>query len=287
MPLFTFISGFIFSMHSSKVTRLGKLLRSKARRLLLPLVVVGVPISLLQALAPGVNKDVSIGAALFSFVIPINHFWFLQAIFLVFCVVGVASVVGVFRRRSGTVLMLLLSSVLFLMPVETTEIFSVSRAIYLLPFFLTGMVAHQFSDSLKTPSRYLYLGLLLGLLILQMYLAAYSREVAIDRKSLTSLAVGFFSCLLLYGVQIKSRVLCVIGGYSFAIYLFHTVFAVAVRLAAGWVGMTNSNLLVLGELIAGILGPICVAIVVSKSHTLSTLILGERLSPGNSAEKTV
>jgi len=278
MPLFTLISGYIFSLYASRPVTFGKFLKGKARRLLFPLMFVGVPISLAQALAPGINRDIGIRDALLSVVYPINHFWFLQAVFLVFCVVGFLNVRGALRRNSGLLAVFAASVLLFLLPITAPRFFSINGMVYLFPFFMAGMVIQRFSHLLGAVDRRMYGALLILLLVGQLYLSYHLREVAIDRNSWTSLAVGLLACVLLYGLQLRSKALCFIGFYSFPIYLFHTMAAVAVRVSFQAMSLDNVHLLVAAELVAGIAAPIGIALLISRSELLSTLLLGERAS---------
>lgn len=276
MPLFTFISGYIFALYAGRPVTLGKFLQGKARRLLVPLVCVGIPISLAQALAPGTNREVGIADALLSAIYPINHFWFLQAVFLVFCVVGILNTRGLLRTNTAVLVVLSIAATIFLLPIPAPRFFSLNGMVYLFPFFMAGMASQRLSHILIAIDRRIY-GVLLGLLLIcLMYLASEYRELAVDRRSWISLLVGLASCTLLYGLQLRSRVLCFIGFYSFPIYLFHTVAAVAVRVSLKNASVENVHVLIAAELIAGIFFPIGLAFILSKSDLLSTLMLGER-----------
>src|SRR5690606_12149602 len=119
----------------------GRLLRGKVRRLLVPLITVGLTYHAVHSLTPGTNADSSLADGWKVLVYGGGyHFWFLQSVFLIFMVVGIADGFGWFRQQYNLVIAIALSSLLslvFEVP-EVWDIFSVNNAVRLLPFFLLG-----------------------------------------------------------------------------------------------------------------------------------------------------
>jgi peptidoglycan/LPS O-acetylase OafA/YrhL len=285
MPLFTFISGFIFSMQSTRHKPVAAFMLGKARRILMPLVFVGLPISLAQALGPGVNKDTSITDAILSVVFPINHFWFLNAIFLIFFVARLLLVTEFLKDGYHLLIVFLLAAVLFLGLSSGPHFFAMDGAIYLGPFFVIGIATERYFPILRRRGRLLAcLGVAI-LLTFQLYVASHHREIVIDRRSALALVVGVSACILLYGCGFQSRLLALIGGYSFGIYLFHTLFAVSVRTTLTRFGVESTEAFVVLELAAGLLGPILLTRMLTLNPLLASMFLGEprkqtRPSPG-------
>lgn len=88
MPLFSFRSGYVYALRPLR-DRYGPFARGKARRLLVPLLVVGTAFAVLQSLSPGTNGSVADEIPRYQWhIIPIRHLWFLQSIFWVFLAVG-------------------------------------------------------------------------------------------------------------------------------------------------------------------------------------------------------
>jgi peptidoglycan/LPS O-acetylase OafA/YrhL len=67
-----------------------------------------------------------------------------------------------------------------------------------------------------------------------------------------------------------------LGGYSYAIFLFHVLFAATSRVVLGRLGVKDESLLVLGGLSVGLLGPVVLSMVFSRFNFTSVLFLGER-----------
>jgi peptidoglycan/LPS O-acetylase OafA/YrhL len=278
MPLFTFISGYIYSIYKIRGNDFSAYCTGKVRRLIVPLFFVGVPFSVLQAIAPGVNKDVGLIQALLSFYVPVNHFWFLQAVFIIFMFVGFLQWRGLLQTMTRLYLLLLFSAVAFLLPPFSIDAFGINGAFYLLPFFVTGMICHEkvavIKQSLKVIGPVVFVLISIALL----YIAAVDRELIVDRRSLVGLLVGCASCVALLSSDMRSKALIWLGGYSYAIFLFHVLFAASSRFAFGRLGITDHSILVIGGVLCGLLGPVLLSNVFSRFALTSVLFLGERAS---------
>ncbi|MCS3835948.1 peptidoglycan/LPS O-acetylase OafA/YrhL [Pseudomonas sp. JAI111] len=278
MPLFTFISGYIYSIYKIRGNDFSAYCIGKVRRLIVPLFFVGVPFSVLQAVAPGVNKDVGLIQALLSFYLPVNHFWFLQAVFIIFMFVGFLQWRGLLQTMTRLYLLFLFSAVAFLLPPFAIDAFGINGAFYLLPFFVTGMICHEkvavIKQSLKVIGPVVFVLISIALL----YIAAVDRELIVDRRSLVGLLVGCASCVALLSSDMRSKALIWLGGYSYAIFLFHVLFAASSRFAFGRLGITDDSVLVIGGVLCGLLGPVLLSNVFSRFALTSVLFLGERAS---------
>ena len=278
MPLFTFISGYIYSIYKIRGNDFSAYCTGKVRRLIVPLFFVGVPFSVLQAVAPGVNKDVGLIQALLSFYVPVNHFWFLQAVFIIFMFVGFLQWRGLLQTMTRLYLLFLFSAVAFLLPPFSIDAFGINGAFYLLPFFVTGMICHEkvavIKQSLKVIGPVVFVLISIALL----YIAAVDRELIVDRRSLVGLLVGCASCVALLSSDMRSKALIWLGGYSYAIFLFHVLFAASSRFAFGRLGITDDSILVIGGVLCGLLGPVLLSNVFSRFALTSVLFLGERAS---------
>lgn len=276
MPLFTFISGYIYSIYKIRGNDFSAYFVGKVRRLIVPLFFVGIPFSVLQAIAPGVNKDLDLIDALLSFYVPVNHFWFVQAVFIIFMFVGLLQWRGLLRTSLHLYLLFLFSAVVFLLPEFPVDAFGINGAIYLLPFFVTGMICQERVDALKRSLGVIGPVVFIAISIVLLYIATVDRELIVDRRSLVGLIVGCVSCIALLSSDMRSRLLIWLGGYSYAIFLFHMLFAATYRFALSRLGVTDQSVLVFGGLFSGLLGPVVLANVFSRFTVTSVLFLGER-----------
>lgn len=276
MPLFTFISGYIYSIYKVRGNDFPGYVVGKVRRLIVPLFCVGVPFSVLQAIGPGVNKDVSLMDALLSFYVPVNHFWFLQAVFIIFMFVGLLEWRGLLQTATRLYLLLAFAAVVFLLPPFAVDAFGINGAIYLLPFFVMGMIGqekvHQIRHSFRVTGPLVFV--LISLVLISV--AVVNRDLVVDRRSLVGLLVGCVSCLALLSSNLRAQWLIWLGGHSYAIFLFHVLFAAASRFALARMGVNDASVLVLSGVACGLLGPVLLSNIFSRFAITSTLFLGER-----------
>ncbi|KOX98917.1 acyltransferase family protein [Pseudomonas nunensis] len=276
MPLFTFISGYIYSLYKIRGNDFQAYVAGKVRRLIVPLFCVGVPFSVLQAVGPGVNKEVGVIDALLSFYVPVNHFWFLQAVFIIFMFVGLLEWRGLLQTVTRQYLLLAFAAAVFLLPPFAVDAFGINGAVYLLPFFVLGMIGHEKVSEIRQTFR--VIGPLVFVLIslVLLYVATVDRGLIVDRRSLVGLLVGCVSCVALLSSNLQARWLIWLGGYSYGIFLFHVLFAAASRLVLARLGVTADSVLVLGGVTCGLLGPVLLSSLFSRFNFTSVLFLGER-----------
>lgn len=287
MPLFTFISGYIYSIYKIRGNDFQGFFAGKVRRLLVPLFCVGVPFSVLQAVGPGVNKDVGVIEALLSFYVPVNHFWFLQAVFIIFMFVGLLEWRGLLRGMTRLYLLFAFAAVMFLLPPFPVDAFGINGAVYLLPFFVAGMIGQEKVDALKQSFKVAGPLVFVLIALVLLYVAAVDRELIVDRRSLIGLVVGCVSCIALLSSDMRAKWLTWLGGYSYAIFLFHVLFAATSRFVLGRLGVKDESVLVLGGLLCGLLGPVVLSMIFSRFNFTSVLFLGERATARKPRETVV
>ena len=93
MPLFTFLSGWVYALRPFSGNGLA-FLKSKVRRLILPMLVVGTVFAVLQSQIPGANSKTVDWTELH--LIPVAHYWFLESIFTIFLFVMLLELFKVF-----------------------------------------------------------------------------------------------------------------------------------------------------------------------------------------------
>jgi glucans biosynthesis protein C len=276
MPLFTILSGMVYALRPVSWDRSGLFVQGKALRLLLPLVFVGYLFAIVQMLTPGANEALTPRALLFLPFFSYAHFWFLQALFLVFLFLLPFEASGFSQRRAGMAMLLALATVLFLARDQLPHVFSADRAAYLLPFFLAGVALRRFSASIYRLGRTAAVLVGVPAVVALAAVAAGQAELAWHCLRL-ALGVGFASLLL--AIVPPVRFLAEIGHYSYTIYLFHVFFAAASRIVLGKLGVESLAILTLSGIVAGVTGPIVVHRSLERVPYLSRMFLGLKTRP--------
>ena len=268
VPLFAFISGLVYALRPPS-GGYAQLVRGKARRLLLPVLLVGTAFAVLQARVAGSNAQVENWWLLH--IEPVGHFWFLQALFLIFLVVGVLERLGALRGF-GSFAVLAFGSALLQVFWAAPVYLGLDGAVSLLPFFLGGLAYQRFGLSGARWTR-----LALFAFVLTSVAAIATPEVApTSVEQLTRLMVGMAGAALLVGLRLDNRFLAYIGSYSFAIYLFHVFFTAGSRMGLNKLGVTDLSAMLFGGVSAGLVFPLIAAWVIARFPAVDWWVLGNR-----------
>lgn len=293
MPLFSFVSGYVFVSIARPGQSWLRLLATKARRLLIPMISVATLFWLLRT-----AMHYSQPPLWEIFLFPYVHFWFLQATFLLmvsllflnFMVSRGGGELGPRQAACNAALIGVLGAVSYILfPLYNMSFFSFPYAIHLAVFFMAGhilgMVGKPYFSSLSKSAKP-YGGVLLCLMVLLGAALAFGGLQELDRTSRRSLSIviGLGTALSLFVLQPNIRFFAWVGDKSYAIYLFHVFFtAAALMLWRKLFPGVDIHGAYLPALAAGTFGPILVQKAVLMSPWTAWLFLGLR-SPARLSE---
>jgi len=277
MPLFTFLSGYVYALRPpAGFQDAGRFLRGKARRLLFPLLSVGLLYQCAQLAMPGVNRS-DAGFDWLYWLLPYEHFWFLQSIVLIITLVFLVDALGWLNRTwkltfATAVVFLVFSHFRF-----ETNIFSINGALYMLPYFLMGMLLRRHENQ---AGKLLLRGwplLALALMVLTCIVLEQRPPEGIDFTpgSYWGQAYSALSIIFLYTLGWSVSWLAATGRYSYSIYLFHVFGTAGARIVLTRLGIDQVPLLFAGAMAAGVLLPIVLDRVLSTWAVTSTVLLGK------------
>jgi glucan biosynthesis protein C len=276
MPLFTFLSGFVYAYRSVMAATIGAFFVKKLRRLYLPLVTASTIFFFGHLLLRDGTPPTRLPDIWRIFLFSYQHFWFLQALIVIFFLVALMDSVGALSTLGRYIFALAASlALLSYQPFDSSELFSVSQAIYLLPFFLLGLGANRYRRFFFSPAmvRVAIAAFLVGHGV-HAYGFLATADSFQDRHSLIAILVGFSTTLLAVRYLPRQHFLAYIGAYSFAIYLYHPIFAAAVRIAGDRLGEVPLSALFWLGLTAGIAGPVLVEKFARRRRVTRALVLG-------------
>lgn len=281
MPLFTMLSGYVYAMRP--VEQIGdypQLLRAKSRRLLLPLLTIGTLQYCLQSIVPGTNTrpdEAFWRIYLFGF----DHLWFLQSIFLIFLIVGMLDGLGMLSMKPAWLLAFAVASAAWIaisVP-PNVNVFSLSGALRLLPYFLIGYALRRFAfHGINRWSVFFLIALFSTAYPVRLLTILGRYEPSLQVNRVVALAVGSSAVALLFSVRhlLDNRFLAWIGQFSFGIYLLHVLATSGSRIILEHLGVHfRAGLFVVG-LTVGIMAPIAFQLLFRRSKFVQTCMLGER-----------
>lgn len=269
MPLFAFISGYVYAYRPFQ-GQTSTFVKSKAQRLLLPVITVGTVFALLQASIPGTNNQM--GPWWTLHINPVGHFWFLQSLFIVFLVIILFEQMKVLSTPLQVMLAWSASALLFALWNPPVQL-GLSGAVYLMPFFLGGLASKRFEyDRLQLMKI-----AVIGLAGAALY-AALLHDTTVP-SDLATVILGLAASFLLLQSRVDYRFFAYIGSFSFAVYLLHVFFTAASRIALIRVGVDNTYLLLGAGIVAGVIGPVIAAMLINRIRPLNFLLMGGSLKP--------
>jgi surface polysaccharide O-acyltransferase-like enzyme len=278
MPLFTFLSGFVYAYRSVLPGGARDLAWRKFTRLVMPLLCVATLYFAATSVAPpDSNGVIPLEQMWRIYVFPYVHFWFLQAIILIFAVVALLEHWRLLATplRYGVVL---LASVGVHLAVDMTRAddvpFGIFYALHFAPYFLLGLGANRFRSLFLQPGvSWACLSVLL------VAMALHARNLLggaqLDRNgSLLEVTIAATATLAMVRLFPSFRPLEIIGAYSFSIYLFHSFFVAAARLVSKPVG--TLAIVFAACVVAGVIGPMVLERVLGNVPVVKTLLFGKR-----------
>lgn len=280
MPLFAFISGLVFDAYVRSFEDLGRKLRGKAQRLLLPLLTVGTLFFVIRAELRGLPLS-DVWTVYFT---AYEQFWYLPATFALMTVGLVAAFI--LSTLSASVLLLVAGCGLYLIDWQLDpDWFSITKAFYLAPFFFLGQLLRltRFQEAVHSgqPARRLVLASLAVVIVVLVILRHAHVELSLLTFGnqglgmlLLSLALCTFALTLRWNIAWLAR----IGPYSYAIFLFHLFFTGGSRVfMQRAIGVADPYVLFVVGMVAGLIGPIVVQRALLARPWLAWAFLGQHL----------
>jgi peptidoglycan/LPS O-acetylase OafA/YrhL len=267
MPTFALLAGFLYGSRRVSPSNLGQYLGKKAQRLGLPLLFATLFTVVARRLVYGDQTNPL--EAIFSHY---QHFWFLQAILLIF--VGMAIWDSKSRPSWSTLLIVGFAATMLSRTFFTTTFLSFNGALYLLPYFIVGMILQNHSHLLAKPelSR-LAIALVVTVLALQ-WTAHTAGGNEINRRMLSATMCGIAGAYLMLVHCPRIAFAEWIGRYSYTIFLWHSISGAAVRHLLERLVVLPTALTFVLLSAASILIPIAIHLVVQRLPGVSLLVAG-------------
>lgn len=277
MPLFAFIAGYVYAMRAARVSTFQVFVLRKLGRLFVPAVIAALTMCVV-ANVMGNRFALPWNEMWKPLVQPFMHYWFLQSLLVIFLVFGLFDAV---LRHRYTGVMLLCATVLYLSDFNFGKnVFSVNGALYLLPYFLLGVVFSRHATIFFAEAARLTLLLLLVLVACAFWNIQMLYETgafSLIRRDVQSLGFGAAGCVLLMLWCPRLPLLERLSPYAFTIYLYHVFGTVMARMLANSAGITSMDARFSLGLLGGLAIPILLHEVMTRVPKGRELVLGNRV----------
>jgi surface polysaccharide O-acyltransferase-like enzyme len=266
MPVFALIAG---AMWAARPVANMSALAHKAERLLVPMLTVGTLFALMQALVPG-GQQLPVQDWHLLHIVPVAHYWFLEALFLDIALVMAIERLGLLRTPGQMAAWTAIAWGWYLSHPAFIW-FGVAGAGYLLPYFLCGIALVRFGAIAPSHATTVIVAsaLLAGLALLGGWIPTN------DRFTPAMLACGTAVAAGLWIFPPRWHWLQWVGGYSFAIFLFHPFFTAGMRKLLNVAGFDAFSLHVALGVSAGVLVPVLLRRSAGRMQAAAYLLFGE------------
>ncbi|MGZ8322348.1 MAG: acyltransferase family protein [Rhodoplanes sp.] len=272
MPIFGFVAGYVYALKPFSGNALGYI-AAKARRLLLPMLVVGTLFAIVQALVPGTNGAIERWSTLH--ILPVAHYWFLEALFLIFVIVMILESARLLDRAWAFAFVLAAALALEI-TVDASDYFALNGVIYLLPYFLCGLAICRYSVKTKLVVPIAVVVLAATLAYVTAASVGYSGASVPQRNSLIGTMLGLSASFLVFQMNASYAGLSFIGKNSYVIFLFHPFFTASTRMFMQVLHFKSFGALVLVLTMAGLTAPIIVGRIIKLFPLARFAVLGDK-----------
>lgn len=291
MPLFTVISGWVYSLRPVRVNYTFDFILKKSRRILLPMIFVGGIYYVVQNLVPGTNTSYNLTSIWRILIYPYTFYWYLQALFIVFILIAIIDSNKWAEKFTHWLLILFVSIVILLfrdtvIPEYVPNYFGFKGGIYLLPFFIIGVGIQRFKNHFT--NRY-FISILFVILIfaitIQQLVWYHIIEYEFSNHDGLGLIIGVVGTILCLQINFKIMAFVWMGNYAYSIFLFHSFGTSGGRILLNALGIHNSTPVFFVSLLLGLFLPVGIELIADKFGITRMLFLGRSYSK-NSKPKT-
>lgn len=272
MPMFAFLSGFVYAYRPVAPGGVQNFMQKKFMRLMIPLVAVSTLYFVMQQLTPDSNRATPWSQMWEIYVTSYAHFWFLQAMLLLFLGLALLDSFGILKSFR-VFLIALAATAAFHWHFRLHDWFSMEGAAYLAPYVLLGLGANRFKEKLGSVPV-VAAALVAAIVLMAVHAWFVLHGTVYDKHTYFGTALGMCSVLALCWWIPRSQILEWIGGFSFTIYLYHVFFSAGSRIALRRAGVHEDIALFCIGLIVAIAGPIVLHKVLSRNRYTRKVFLG-------------
>lgn len=277
VALFLFLSGVVYKVTgewTGKKTKWQFILH-KLYNLGIPYVAFTVIYVLINSLVGGVNTGFSLTDILYIWKTPVAQYWFLYALFFLFCIWTALS--GILKNWQITLVAVLIG---YLLPYFGISLGGLEIAFYSALAFGVGTFVN-FNDLPKVPAWVKWL-VVLAHIAVGILLIRFNKIEAVFFKELMIL-IGIYASILLISMlqNLKplARFLDFVNKYSFQIYLLHTIFTAGIRIILLRLQVKQWGIHVLVGTVCGLAFSVLAAVIAKKVKFLNFFFFPGKVLP--------
>ena len=237
MPLFFFISGYLYSLTNKSFANINifRFLKKKWHRLLIPYIILGIVIFIIKYSFAGlstVERSFSLNSFLYMFITPqsanstMGFLWYLITLFLIFTIMVIFSCMRIDLKRYKSSLLIMAISWYLCSLFPDVHIFNISGMLWYIPFFITGIIFQMHRKIILKPTAQigggmLIISMLVFMLVLWLsncHISVYARIIRIT-TALLGICASLLFCQFLLSSKFVENYILPFSGDTYSIYL--------------------------------------------------------------------
>lgn len=280
LPIFTVISGYLFGHGTITKENYSSFIIGKFRRIYVPMCFVAFTEYICINAGDLLTDPSQLKYLWRIFVLPYEHYWFIQSMFLIFIIVGFIEAFLVLKNVNFVFVLAAASLITFFVsPASFLEfdVLSIGGASYILPYFSLGYMMSKYSSifELKKTRMLIYFLFIANLFFINLvWLDLIYLDVS--KRSLIGLLLGITSCIFVLSIKFRSTVFATIGKHVFAIYLFQSFGASIGRRIGRLLLPFSPHLYFLVAVLVTVVFGCVVSYILSKNKVTAFIFLGHR-----------
>lgn len=272
VSLFLFLSGYVYRITGGKQRNKMKFIMHKLINLGIPYIIFSIVYILINNAAGEVNTRFSLYDILTLYKTPVAQYWFLYALFFLFCIW--TALADVLKNWQITLIML---SAGYIVPILGGGFGAFDIVVYSAFAFGLGTFADiSRIKGISLPLKILFILCHVIIGIIFAYCGITDKPVI---KELTAV-FGIYSSILFVSCAEKCGAvklfLDFMSKYSFQIYLLHTIFTAGIRAVLLRIGITQWSIHIVCGLMFGIVMPFACAAAAEKIRILNICFFPEK-----------
>jgi hypothetical protein len=282
MPLFFFISGFLFAYTNKNYTKINPsaFIKKKVVRLMVPYFVLGTIVFVIKYSFAGLShaeRTLDVSSFLYMFIAPISanstmgYLWYLITLFGIFFIVTmfISMKVRLYNKGVLVILIALFGTLSILLP--KFEVFNLQGILHSTPYFLLGSLVSLCRFDYKilySNVLYLFGGVVCFLhLLLVFYIA--NNPILDYFSGVLGIATSIFLCSLLLKTGIVNKYILPYASMTYTIYLLSWFGHYAAKVIIVNILHLHWSICVIGMFMLGLAFPVIIYKVVNESKRLS------------------
>lgn len=280
MPLFMFLSGYLYKMNSDIESMKDYVIFIKRK-----LINIGIPYLIFYTIFNIVtsifSNEINTQYEFWDmFIKPSNFFWFLYTLIGIFIIIPIIE--KIFKKNCIKVLCItLLLNIIG--KFFTINIFVIDTFfVYAFYFYLGVVIKEKFNKrEMKLIEAIISIILYIFLTIIYFWGANYIKNYIVVNFIETIIAIlGVFAASNIFRVMedkiVDIKIWNLIGKYTFQIYILHVFFTSGMRILLFKIGLYNSCIHIIVGFLMGIICPIIASIIAEKSCYLNIFFFPEK-----------